>query len=488
MSSEDNSSKKSSSSGWAGGFSNLGASLKDMGNQMEEKLRQQQAQFQEQQQQSVQSADTSKGGGLMSRLGSGLNKQSADEEDSTAPTTPSKNTPSDNTTTTPTKQATTPLAQRTPDDVSKEELLEILKKMNTRVKALSQSRIQLSEKVKQTEKDKARLLALVKNEILDENVIAEATEKCIKLQQQSQKDGKEEVPTTPDEVIILQTAYRTKDEQSQLTLQHIQNEFKIMTLQSQAQIEKVKSEIIKEKDQEIARMKEDMKEALSNVEKDGGFGVSSNGGGGEDEVVLLQKKEEELKQKDEEIGMLMTKIQSLQQAASEAAISTPQPPSTTTEGSNASAAEEEIATLKKENQGLKIKFKGHIEKVNLFKSKVAEELKKSREEASSNAKIAEDAKKALEEAQNSIISNGVTSNEASEAAPSSIDPTILAEKDKRIQELETSLLELKPLHTAEVEKIKEELTTRHETELKETVERELEKVQKSINSTWRRYN
>ena len=54
--------------------------------------------------------------------------------------------------------------------------------MNSRVKALSQSRAILSEKAKSAEKDKARLLALVKHEILDEGVVAEALEKVGKMQ------------------------------------------------------------------------------------------------------------------------------------------------------------------------------------------------------------------------------------------------------------------------------------------------------------------
>ena len=295
---EDNNKK---AGGW-GGFANIGASLKDMGSQMEEKLRAQQAQFQEQQNKqlagskhgggslggskhggSKHGAANTKGGGLMSRLGGGLNKEQQaaaqggedDTEktgDAVAPSTPSKDTSSANPST-PAPVGTTPLSARSPDDVSKEELLEILKKMNTRVKALSQSRVQLSEKVKQSEKDKARLLAFVKNEILDEDVIAEATEKVTKLQQQQQKGGKEEgKELTPDEVTVLQTAWRASDERNQLTLQHIQNEYKVMTMQANAQVEKVRAEITAEKDGEIMRMKQDMKEALNNIEKDGGFG------------------------------------------------------------------------------------------------------------------------------------------------------------------------------------------------------------------------
>jgi len=132
-----------------------------------------------------------------------------------------------------------PLATRNPDDVSKEELLEILKKTNSRVKALSQSRAQLSEKVKSAEDDKARLLSLLRNEILDEGVIAEASEKMIKLQQkQPHGEGEEGKEITPDEIMVLQTAWRAADERNQLTLQHIQNEYKVIAMQAQAEVKK----------------------------------------------------------------------------------------------------------------------------------------------------------------------------------------------------------------------------------------------------------
>jgi len=43
---------------------------------------------------------------------------------------------------------------------------------------------------------------------------------------------------------------------------------------------------------------------------------------------------------------------------------------------------------------------------------------------------------------------------------------LLMEKEERIKELEASLAELKPLHMAEVERVREELKKEHEMELK----------------------
>lgn len=69
----------------------------------------------------------------------------------------------------------TPLSNRSPDDVSKEELLDILTKMNKRVKALNSVRLQLQEKFTKIENDNLRLMSLLKEEILSEGDILDAT-------------------------------------------------------------------------------------------------------------------------------------------------------------------------------------------------------------------------------------------------------------------------------------------------------------------------
>lgn len=69
----------------------------------------------------------------------------------------------------------TTLSNRSPDDVSKEELLEILSKMSKRVKALNAVRLQLQEKYTKVDNDKSRLLSLLKEEILSEVDITDAS-------------------------------------------------------------------------------------------------------------------------------------------------------------------------------------------------------------------------------------------------------------------------------------------------------------------------
>lgn len=121
--------------------------------------------------------------------------------------------------------------------------------MNTRVKALSQSRIQLADKVQAAERDKARLLALVKGEIVGEADYEEAKDR-LETMRQSQggnKDGSGSSGGEPDEIMVLQSAWRNADERHQLNLQHIQNEYKVMTLQAQAEVEKVRMSVIEEK-------------------------------------------------------------------------------------------------------------------------------------------------------------------------------------------------------------------------------------------------
>lgn len=442
---------KTPTSTW-GGFAGLGASLKEMGSQMEAKLKKDQEQLLMNKSLHNKSLHGGGGGdsavkksnstntvaadaaiaaaGLLSRFsgggggGGGMNNKSnhgggavgdlLGMDESATPSSPSSKK--------------NPLSARNPDDVSKEELLEILKKMNGRVKVLSQSRTQLAEKVKSIESDKDRLLALLKNEILDEGVIAEAIEKVTKLTSQQQQQQKEDGAGTVDEIIILQTAWRDADERNQLQLQHIQNEYKIITLQAQAEVEKVRATITAEKEGEIKRMKEDMKEAVTNMEKDGAFLMPTN----DDEDSDMR---EYLQRKDEEIAALKDEIQSLYTSNVNGS-----------QGSEGGGKDEEIATLKKENQGLKVKFKGHIEKINAFKEKVAVELKNAKEEVAASANVADEAKRALEEALTS------RSND--------IPTVVLDEKNKRIEEL-----------IEEVERVKRELICKHELKVKEALDR-----------------
>jgi chromosome segregation ATPase len=128
------------------------------------------------------------------------------------------------------------LASRDPNSVSKEELIEILQKMNKRVKALAAVKIQLIDRVKVVENEKSRLVDLVKNEILSNvDLEAELSKKKKSLQQ---SDKSEDM----DEIKMFQLAWRAADERNQLALQQLQNEYKAVSIQFQEQVEKVKKE------------------------------------------------------------------------------------------------------------------------------------------------------------------------------------------------------------------------------------------------------
>jgi hypothetical protein len=64
---------------------------------------------------------------------------------------------------------------RSLDDFTKEELLENITKMNKRLKALNTIRLQLQEKYTKVDNDYSRVLSLLKEEILSEVDIIDAS-------------------------------------------------------------------------------------------------------------------------------------------------------------------------------------------------------------------------------------------------------------------------------------------------------------------------
>jgi hypothetical protein len=114
---------------------------------------------------------------------------------------------------------------KTPDNVSKEELLDVLQKMNRKVKALTSQRTQLAERCKAAETDRTRLLTLIQDEILNGDV--------------SLEEGK-------DQIAQLQVAWRAADERNSMALQSLQNEYKKVAMQGQGDIAMVKELVEKE--------------------------------------------------------------------------------------------------------------------------------------------------------------------------------------------------------------------------------------------------
>ena len=134
-----------------------------------------------------------------------------------------------------TTASTTSLANRDLESVSKEELLEILSKMNKKVKALAQLRAALTDRVKAAESDKERLMDIMKKEVLNDMDLEEAAQKAASSSSNT-KEGE-----ALDEISLIQLAWRAVDERNQFALQHLQNEYKVIAMQSQAEMEKVRN-------------------------------------------------------------------------------------------------------------------------------------------------------------------------------------------------------------------------------------------------------
>lgn len=151
------------------------------------------------------------------------------------------------------------LASRSPEDVSKEELLDILQKMNKRVKALSALRVTLTDRVKSSEKDRSRLVEFLKNEVLTPADVEEASVEAAKKNKQIAEKQAERADTDIvfpsmhklDEIGMLQMAWRAVDERNSLSLQAIQSEYKTLTLQHQSELEKLQDAVRKGKRAEM---------------------------------------------------------------------------------------------------------------------------------------------------------------------------------------------------------------------------------------------
>jgi len=124
-----------------------------------------------------------------------------------------------------------PLSARDPGSLSKEKVLNILQKMNNRVKNLSTLRETLIERVKTSENDRSRLMSLLKNEILTEADLKEASVKNVEFPNKASESDAEKKKSGKtvrvDEISMMQLAWRAADERNQMQLQQIQNEHTI---------------------------------------------------------------------------------------------------------------------------------------------------------------------------------------------------------------------------------------------------------------------
>jgi hypothetical protein len=90
------------------------------------------------------------------------------------------------------------------DSVEKTEVLEMMKKMNQKMKLLSNIRQQLTEKFEKAEKEKLELRNMVVDDILHG---------CVHIDE------------SKDEIMQLRSAWRQIDEKNSMALQQLQNEF-----------------------------------------------------------------------------------------------------------------------------------------------------------------------------------------------------------------------------------------------------------------------
>ena len=141
--------------------------------------------------------------------------------------------------------AATPLApMKSPENISKEELLDVLQKMNKKVKALTALRTQLADRVKSAEVDKERLMKLMTDEILGGEVAIQ--------------DGE-------DPVQQLQKAWHQVDERNSLALQELQAEYKTVTMQCKEEVDQVKRAAEAEAQAQVDRIRADVAaETLAN--------------------------------------------------------------------------------------------------------------------------------------------------------------------------------------------------------------------------------
>eukprot|EP00978_Attheya_sp_CCMP212_P000888 scaffold1905_cov48-Attheya_sp.AAC.4 len=395
----------------------------------------------------------------------------AAEPAATAETTPKKApepTPSTpQTATNATASASTPLAARKPEDVSKEELLDILQKMNKRVKGLTMIRTQLTERVTKAEADRGELVKFFREEVVSPQDLEDATN--------SIPDEKE-----TNGVEVLQRAWRAADERSSLTLQHLQNEYKVVSMQCKAEVEKVKATAEQERSADIDKLRTEMAEAVGNdSEKEGTLRA--------------------FRQRDECIAELHSQLEQAKQSTSDA-------PS---EATNNEAAIDELKEAHRVAfEEREVAHKADLEKIRLdqtnkmkvFKEKVASHIDKVRsaekqaadEEWTSKIGVITAQHEAdVQKLQQASSTSGTGTDNVEErlqelreelstehkAELQRFEKTMEESQQKSIEELQN----LKEIHAADLEKLQSETDAKAQESLSQ-LEEELKKSQQLMES------
>jgi len=163
-------------------------------------------------------------------------------------------------------------------DPSKEELMIILQKMSKKVKVLSTLRLTLIERVKTAEKDKGRLMSLVKDEILTEADLEDAARRTASKNAEAANKAAEsdaegalaEKAENFDEIAMMHLAWRAADEKNQMSLQQLQNEYKVISMQCQADVEKAKAASEAEKTAAIEKIRAELETNAAAKESEAG--------------------------------------------------------------------------------------------------------------------------------------------------------------------------------------------------------------------------
>lgn len=296
------------------------------------------------------------------------------------------------------------------ENVDKSELLEILQKMNKKVKALTVIRQQLTTKVESLETDKARLKSLVTDEILNGMV-----------------DFKE----NQDEVLQLQAAWRQVDEQNALNLQHLQNEFQNFRKQSEQQgdsasWEEEKKELLERHEKEML----DLKESLAQNYK---------------------AEMEKLRETQSQSSDTAAEVEKVKQAAKAQLLAFKNKVQTARTAELEKLREELLEAAKNE---LEAKQKEHEAELNALKAEIELQTEKHRNQEASESAIIEELKKKHSQEIDRLRS------EAAASLASETDKTRQSVEQSMKNELETKLEqalgEMKKAHTEDLEKVREE--------------------------------
>jgi len=213
MSSEDNKQKD-------GGFGNAFSSVSSGWGGFGKKIMQQTEALQSQIKNATEDMNKNSSGDAANVDGGGTAAQNGTSDSSSNGTSTTK------TTAAPAKEV---------KDYSRDELLEVLAKMNTRTKKINAARLADRNKLVQTEEQHSQLLTLMKEEILMGTDLEDVTRDI----EEKRKEAGSKDDSPIGNIVVLREAWRKSDEQKSFMLQQLQNEYRIMAMKTETEVQKV---------------------------------------------------------------------------------------------------------------------------------------------------------------------------------------------------------------------------------------------------------